>query len=190
MFKSKICGIILAGGESKRAHQNKMLLKFDNKPLILHTIDSIKPFVDKIVVVTGRYHDELAPMLDGVEVIYNKDYEKGMFSSVKAGVNAIEGNFFIIPGDCPFVSKPTFKSLLKEGDFSIRVPAYLSVTGHPIYFSSKMKDVILNRNLDSNLREIRDEIGYETVEVNDANILNDIDTLNDYTKMLNALERN
>lgn len=190
MENTKITGIILAGGESKRAHQNKMLFEFNKKPLILHTIDSIRPFVDKVVVVTGRYHKELAPILGDVEIAYNKNYKKGMFSSVKTGVKKAEGNFFIIPGDCPFVSKATFDALLKDGDFSIRVPVYFGDTGHPIFLSSKMKDVILNANDTDNLKAIRDKIGFEAIEVKDMNILNDIDTLKDYQQMLKALERN
>lgn len=56
-------GIILAGGESRRANTNKMLLEIDHQPLILHTIKSLQPFVDKIIVVTGKYDRELRPLL-------------------------------------------------------------------------------------------------------------------------------
>ena len=125
-----VTGIILAGGESTRAGTNKMLLEVGGKPIIFHTIDSMRPFVDKIIVVTGKFHDELIQNLKDVEVVFNKNYKDGMFSSVRAGVARAEGNFFILPGDCPCVSKETFKLLLDCDDFSIRVPAYNGRTGH------------------------------------------------------------
>lgn len=183
-------GIILAGGESRRANTNKMLLEIYDKPLILHTIENMSPFVEKIIVVTGKYHEELKPLLKDVEVVYNADYQKGMFSSVQAGVKHAERNFFIIPGDCPFVKASTFNALMVGSDFLIRVPMYKEKTGHPTYFSEKMKDKILSAPADSNLRVLRDEVGFKTVEVNDPNILNDIDTINDYQQMINKLERN
>ena len=179
-----ITGIILAGGESTRAGQNKLLLEVNGKPLLLHTIESVRPFVDKIVVVTGKYHNEMAPLLKDVEVIHNQNYKDGMFSSVKAGVMQAEGNFFIIPGDCPCVSKDVFKALLKCDDFSIRVPVYDGHTGHPMYVNRTHRRQMLHEPLESNLRIFRDEVGYETVEVKDKNILNDIDTIEDYEKLL------
>ncbi len=179
-----VTGIILAGGESTRAGTNKMLLEVGGKPIIFHTIDSMRPFVDKIIVVTGKFHDELIQNLKDVEVVFNKNYKDGMFSSVRAGVARAEGNFFILPGDCPCVSKETFKSLLDCDDFSIRVPAYNGRTGHPMYVNRKLRRHILHEPLDSNLRIVRDEVGYETIEVKDKNILNDVDTIEDYEKLL------
>ncbi len=179
-----ITGIILAGGKSTRCATNKLTLLVNKKPLILHTIESMTSFVDKIIVVTGKYHNELKPILKDVEVVYNKDFELGMFSSICAGVRHVEGNFFVLPGDCPFVKKETFKSLLSEGNFLLRVPTYKGETGHPILIHSSLKKKILNEPLTSNLKKIRDEIGFEKIEVNDPNILNDIDTLINYKTLV------
>ena len=52
-------GIILAGGFSTRTKTNKMSLMINHKPLLVHTIDSMRPFVDKIVLVTGHYDQEI-----------------------------------------------------------------------------------------------------------------------------------
>ena len=180
-------GIILAAGESTRAGQNKLMLEVNKKPLILHTVDSIRPFVDKLIVVTGKYNEQMCPILKDVEIVFNKDYQKGMFSSIRAGVAHSEGNIFVIPGDCPFVSKEVVKAL-SSPSFSIRVPAYKGTCGHPIYLSEKVKDLLLKEDINSNLKAFRDKVGYEKVEVNDKNILNDIDTIEDYEELLK--ERN
>lgn len=180
-----ITGIILAGGLSTRAGQNKLLLEVGGKPIILHTIEAMRPFVDKLIVVTGKYHDELNTILKDVEVVFNKNFKDGMFSSVRAGVAHAEGNFFVLPGDCPFVSKKTMSALLDCDDsFSIRVPAYNGRTGHPVYVNRKLRRHILHEPPDSNLRIFRDEVGYEVIDVDDKNILNDVDTIEDYEKLL------
>ena len=59
ILETLMVGIVLAGGSSTRAKLNKLLLEVDRKPLICHTINTISPFVDKVIVVTGKYHDEL-----------------------------------------------------------------------------------------------------------------------------------
>ena len=99
-----IDGIILAGGKSTRMKTNKMLLDFNGHPIIWHTLKSISPYVDRVIIVTGCYDKEIREALKNEDVyfIYNKGYEKGMFSSVLTGVKETRGDFFIIPGDCPF----------------------------------------------------------------------------------------
>lgn len=181
-----ITGIILAGGLSSRYNANKLILTVKGKPLIRYAIEGMKPFVDKLVVVTGRYHDELLPHLKDVEVVKNENYMDGMFSSVLTGVSRAEGNFFILPGDIGFVKKSVYEALLK-GEFSIRVPAYEGKTGHPVFFLANNKEEILKMNKDSNLREYLMQKGFEKIEVKDPNILKDIDTPQDYEILSNIM---
>ena len=178
-----VIGIILAGGKSTRIGENKLLLELFNLPLIKHTITSIEPFVNKIVIVTGRYHEELSNALKGYDIIYNKDYEKGMFSSVLAGVKKVDGDFLILPGDCPFVKEETYIKLLNASGL-LRVPTYKGKHGHPLYFNSSLKEKLLSEDINSSLKAFRDKIGYVEVEVDDENILNDIDTFKDYEKLV------
>lgn len=182
-------GIILAGGYSSRMKTNKALLLVKDKPLILYAIESMRPFVDKIIVVSGRYHQEINETLSnqkGVEVVYNPDYEKGMFSSVLAGVKHVDDDFFISPVDCPFVEKATFVALL-GGSKDIRFPRYKGKDGHPLFIKKNLIKELLNTPVESNLKEFRNSHDYEVIEVNDKNILVDIDTMSDYQNII--LER-
>ncbi len=43
--------IIVAGGSSTRFGSDKLLARIDHKPMLNHTIDSVAPFVDQIVLV-------------------------------------------------------------------------------------------------------------------------------------------
>ena len=181
-----ITGIILAGGLSSRLNTNKLVLTVKGKALIRHAIDGMKPHVDKLIVVTGKYHEELLPHLKDVFVVRNDRYEDGMFSSILEGVSHADGDFFILPGDIAFTKKETYEALLND-DFSIRVPAYKGKNGHPVFFLKENKDMILKMPRQSNLKEYLLQKGFKKIEVDDPNILKDIDTPEDYEKVLNLL---
>lgn len=177
-----IQGIILAGGYSSRAETNKMLLTHENKFLIVHAIEGMMPFVDEIVVVTGHYHQELTNALQGypkLRIVFNPNYPKGMFTSVQAGVSETKGDFFILPGDCPFVSVETYRLLL-SGSKELRVPNYRGRNGHPLFLKSVLREKLLHELPDSNLKVFRDKHDYEIIKTEDPHILIDIDTQADY----------
>ncbi len=174
-------GIILAGGYSSRTKQNKMTLKLDGKELILHTISRMKSVCDRIICVTGHYHDEIKKLLENdesVTIVKNANYENGMFSSVLTGVGHVDNSFFIIPGDCPFVEPSTYEKILK-GNKKIRVPSYMRHLGHPVYIDIGLKKELLEGKY-ANLKEFRNAHDFEYIDVDDKNILIDIDTLKDY----------
>ena len=178
-------GIVLAGGSSTRAKVNKLLLEVDRKPLICHTIDSISPFVDKVVVVTGKYHDELCKVITNAEIVFNSNHEKGMFSSVLAGVEAALGNnVLLIPGDITNVSGASIRALVM-GTKAIRIPSHNGVTGHPVYLSKEILDELTKEPVNSKLCDFIAKHNNETeiIEVNDKFINFDIDTIEDYNRL-------
>ena len=178
-------GIVLAGGSSTRAKVNKLLLEVDRKPLICHTINTISPFVDRVVVVTGRYHDELCKVITNAEIVFNSNHEKGMFSSVLTGLEAAKGNnVLLIPGDITNVCSASVRALLK-GTKGIRIPSFEGVTGHPVYFSKVHVENILKEPIDYKLCDYiakhNDDV--EIIEVDDKFINFDVDTIDDYMRL-------
>jgi len=183
-------GLILAGGYSARAKQNKMLLLFENKPLILHAIDGMIPFVSQIFVVTGHYHDEISELLRGYPqaiCLKNNNYEMGMFSSVLTGVSALSEDFFVLPGDCPFVSQNTYSTLL-SGKKKIRVPSFAGKGGHPLFIKKELLSDLKKEPVTSNLKAFRNRHELEFIEVIDEYILTDIDTIEDFTDLIHKKE--
>lgn len=179
-------GIILAGGKSTRAKTNKMLLCIDQKPLICHTIDGMKNHVDRIIVVTGRYDQEIREALKArtdISIVFNPNYEQGMFTSVKRGVKETTGDFFILPGDCPFIQDDIYEALVK-GTKEIRIPTFEGNDGHPLFIKGSLKEELLRENDDSNLRLFRDKHECERIPVSNPFVLKDIDTIEDYEKLL------
>lgn len=178
--------IILAGGKSTRMGTNKLLLDYNGHPLIWYTIQSVLPFVSRIVVVTGRYDKELKAALKDqkVEFVYNKDYELGMFSSVLTGVKETKDDFLVLPGDCPFIKKETFEKIL-SGTGDIRYPKCGDLEGHPLYISKKYKEQLLSFGLDNNLKLFRDSKKCEIIIVEDKNIAMNLNTILDLNKLNN-----
>lgn len=173
-------GIILAGGYSSRFKQNKMVVNFKGQALILHTAQTLLKICDHVYVVTGHYHEEIKILFkdySNITIVNNKDYQEGMFSSVKCGASHVKHDFFIIPGDYPLVSDTTYKTLLK-GKKTIRVPSYKHKLGHPLFISYSLKDDLVDTDVES-LKDFRNLHDYEIIEVEDQFINFDIDTIED-----------
>ena len=178
-------GIVLAGGSSTRTKVNKLLLEVDRKPLICHTINTISPFVDKVIVVTGKFHNELSEVITDCEIVFNFQYELGMFSSVLTGIKKALGNdVLIIPGDITNVSGETVKAII-GGTKPIRIPSFNGKTGHPVYIAKEYVELLSKEPINSKLCDFvaKHNDVTEIIEVNDSFINFDIDTLDDYNKL-------
>ena len=178
-------GIILAGGYSTRFNRNKMCALFNEQPLIMHAINTMSKICDRVVVVTGHYHDEIKACLKDmsfVDIVYNPNYDQGMFSSVRAGASQMNHDFFIIPGDYPLVTLETYK-ILASGSKSIRVPSFNKHLGHPIFMKKEMAKDLVDTAL-SNLKEFRNSHDFEMINVEDEFILKDVDSINDLNNLL------
>ncbi len=181
-----IDAVILAGGCSVRFKSNKLLFLINDKPLIVHSIESLLDFASHIYVVTGHYHNEISEAIkniDKVSIIYNSNYMKGMFSSAQTGIKETSNDILLLPGDCSFVDKKTIQKII-SGKGMMRCPIYQGKTGHPLFIKKELKDEILKLPIDSNLKAFRDQIGYETIECDDPHIFIDIDTLKDYQNLI------
>ena len=54
MSEDNILGAILAGGQSKRMGKGKLFIEFNNKKLIEHTIDKVKKYLQKVIIITNQ----------------------------------------------------------------------------------------------------------------------------------------
>jgi len=188
----KVEGIVLAAGYSKRTGLFKMGLKLKDKTIIQQTIDGMSKCCSRVIVVGGYRIERLKKLIGNdknVQVVFNPDYKKGMFTSVKQGIKHINcEKFFVLPGDIPFVTENVYKKLLKAcGD--IIIPVYKGRKGHPVLINSTLKNELLEEKDDSSLSRFIKRKGYETVETNEKGILKDIDTLEDYRREKNNLLR-
>jgi len=102
--KEDITAVILAGGRGRRVdEQDKGLIKFADKMLIEHVIDSVSSQTNDIIIVANRNIETYAEL--GFQVV--SDRIKG-FQGPLAGIDAafsVTGSSFLlcVPCDSPFI---------------------------------------------------------------------------------------
>lgn len=183
-------GIILAAGLSSRAKTYKMTLKIGNKTVIERVIDNMLSVCAKITVVGGYKIEKLEPIVqkyENIELVFNENFMDGMFSSVKKGFCCVkEEAFFFTPGDYPLIDNRVYKQLLNNSG-EIVIPTYEGTKGHPILIKSSLIKELLEEDKYSNLREFIASKSPALVPVHNEGILLDIDTINDYNRILNMI---
>ena len=109
--------IILAAGRSSRMGTTKPLMLIDGLPMLVHAAEAFRAAtIDYIIVVTGFDAERVQALAreSALHPIYNSNFDKGMFTSVCAGIEALPAEFdsvFVLPVDIPFVSPQTLKRL-------------------------------------------------------------------------------
>lgn len=184
-------GVILAAGFSSRAGSYKMALEINGETVIERCVKGMYCICSRIIVVVGYKAQVIKEILDEypkVEIVYNRDYEEGMFSSVKEGFKYVQQDrFFFIPGDYPLVNKKVYKTLSDvSGD--IIIPTYNGRKGHPVLISRNIAEELLRNKEFTNLRDFINYKGFIAVPVEDEGILIDIDTSEDYLKAKNKMD--
>lgn len=184
--------ILLAAGSSTRMGEAKMLLQYNNKTFLQHGIDEIKNSrADKLVVVTGCYHQQLIKILSAqqIESVYNENWETGMGSSIQAGVAYIFQHYpsahsiIITVCDQPYISAALFNELIAAKNAtgkSIIASAYKSTTGTPVLFDKKYFDQLLQLRGPSGAKQITLQFANDVAAIPFANGAIDVDTPDDY----------
>ena len=194
-----ISAIILAAGESKRMGQPKMLLKWGKTTVLEHVISVFANVgVEDIVVVTGAAREEVEKIISAAQTMYpvrsvfNEEYTNGeMLSSIQCGLRELAGKnsraALIALGDQPQVREGSARRVcdaFKETGSPLVVPSYHMRRGHPWLAAKSLWDEILALRAPQTPRDFlnarADKIKY--VEVDDAGILADLDTPEQYRK--------
>ncbi len=197
MVAMKLVGVVLAGGNSRRAGVLKPAHVHAGKSLLAHAVDGMAPWCERVVVVVGYRADEVATLVrghDGVTTILNPMYTAGMFTSVQTGVQALDAGadgFFVLPVDCPLVRASTYETLVASfeqagGNVAI-LPECDGRGGHPVLLPMAARDTVLAEPATSRLRDVMRRLHPRRVAVSDRGILMDIDTAADL-EALSAIE--
>ena len=185
-------GVILAAGKSSRlAGNSKMTMDLNGRTVIERSIDCLRPFCSRVVVVTG-FHSEAVMASAGhcleVLFVHNPDCEKGMFSSLRLGLRHTEGEcVLVLPGDCPFITREVCGKLL-AGEGEIILPAYQGKRGHPVLLSRQAIEGLLADERCQSLQEYISGNKAEIIAVDCPEILWDIDTPEDYAKAVDYFQ--
>ena len=140
-----IKAILLAAGQSKRLKsENKLTKLYKKTPLINHSLKALqKSKVNKVIIVLGHDHKKVKKIIKKNKkniFIYNKNFKKGMASSIKVGLRKITRNdkgFIIVQSDMPFIKKSDINKIynsIKLKKFLVYVLKFKNKIGNPIGF--------------------------------------------------------
>lgn len=186
--------IILAAGKSERIGRPKALLPTgDGTPFLAAIMETMTgTAVDEVRVVVGHEAEQVIDIGGLVRhvIVHNREFERGMLSSVQAGIRALPPGttaFLVWPVDQPLVRADTVDRIIdawKGQDAPVVVPTRHGKRGHPTLFSAKLSAELLRAPEDEGARAVvhAHEKNLVEVEVDDPGILTDIDTPQEYRK--------
>ena len=189
-----ISAILLAAGQSKRMNgENKLAKEIQGIPLIKLSVKNIlASSINELIIVLGHQREIIEKLIDKnekIKFIFNKDFESGMASSIKTGLDNLSEKteaFFICLGDMPMVNNNIYNQLIKSKDNKeIIVPTYKEQQGNPVLFNKSMKEKIIDISGDIGAKKIlelnKDKI--LNLEINDQSITKGFNTQGDFSSL-------
>lgn len=206
-MKSKIIGVYLAAGKSKRYNNgNKLLAPFNHVPLgsigLLKAIDS---FLDEVIVVV-RPNDPLNWITNEINnkkerfiIKKCKESFKGISNSLKCGLLEAEKKHakavMVILADQPFITTEIINMLIgkyqQNNEYTFVGMSFNGIISPPI---------LLSNSIFPKIYQLKGDIGANKILQNEKNrgflyklknmdLLLDIDTIEDYSKLKNLYEK-
>lgn len=198
--RGEITAVVPAAGLSTRMGEFKPLMHLGGRPVLERVVETLRlGGVGEVLVVGGHRADELGPLAarHGARLVENPDYRQGMFSSVRAGVEALSPQcrvFLVHPVDIPLVRPTTIRTLLAAYDHGagqVLHPTFRGQRGHPPVLAAELAPRVLawsgRRGLAGLLADWEDRAA--EVPVADEYILADLDTPEHFQRLTQACRR-
>ena len=190
-----IGGILLAAGAARRFGAAKLLQRLaDGTPIGLASLRNLQAALAHVVVVVRPGDDPVAALYSdaGAHTLVCPDADYGMGHSLAAGVahHAQAQGWIVALADMPNILPETIRSVAHELSErgGIVVPYFGSERGHPVGFSVAFREELLALQGDSGARAILQAHpqAIHRLEVNDAAVVQDIDTPQDLQRVIGS----
>lgn len=184
--------VVVAAGMSSRMGDFKPMLSIGSISVAQRVVATLKQAgAARVVVVTGYNAEELERHLasSGVVFLRNENYRTThMFDSALIGLRYLRDKcrqVLFTPVDIPLFTAATVDALLESGA-ELACPVCGGSRGHPILMSANVIDRVLEDSGEGGLSGALSRCGVPMtfVEVDDAGILHDADTPEDYRELL------
>lgn len=181
---------------------SKLLLPLGGRTIAARATRAAIEFCDPVIVVTGKDGESLresleAQGLSGERFIFthNPRWAEGRVGSLKAGIKALAKNpegFFLAHADMPFVEPGVYRSLgdaaaaRKAAGFppALLFPSMRGKKGHPVFFPFTFTKELLEAGEGESLKKVVRELEQAWVETTCEGIFEDIDSPEDYERLL------
>ena len=164
MTKPRLGIVILAAGEARRFGACKQLALLHTKPLLQHVIDAALPLrPTRLVVMTGKYHEDIASAKDqgvvtGAELIHNPDWSSGMSSSIRLGCELLADDcdqLLVLLADQVLVSTSELETLTAQAvDGGSACAGFSETVGPPAVFSRACYPDLLTLNAENGAKKL------------------------------------
>ena len=198
MLYTKISAILLSAGLSSRmAGRDKLHILFKGKTLLERAVSLLDclPFHEKIMVTTAERLMHVSLPI-GIRPIINPMPWDGQSSSLRLGVKAASGEFFLfMAADQPLLDKDVLLALInaaEENHGKIIYPTSGCVPSSPALFPAEFREELLSLSGDVGGRSIMRKYPKSCypVEIEKAIKLQDIDTQKDLLLLADAENKN
>ncbi|HIE38574.1 MAG TPA: hypothetical protein EYP77_05830, partial [Anaerolineae bacterium] len=198
---SQIAGVLLAAGGSTRLGRPKQLLEWQSKPMVAHVADiALAAGLAPVVVVLGHAAKEVRAALAArpVQTAMNWRWKEGLSTSVQVGLAMlppdIDGAIFL-QCDQPLVPADLLRRLVarfEETGAPIVHPTHRGQRATPVLFARPLFPELAAVTGDRGGRVLLDRYANDiaVVEVEDPRLLVDIDTPEDYRRLLEMRDSN
>ncbi len=184
--EAKVHAVVLAAGRSSRmGGSNKLMAKFDGKPLLyLVTERVLASKAAGAVVVTGHQSERSEGALVGlsVKVAHNPDYTSGLASSLQTGIAALPASAagaLVVLGDMPGVGTADLNRMIDAfeaagGSAVVRATAG-GKRGNPVILPRELFAEVATLEGDTGARHLVEKSAVIDVELGEGAAL-DVDT--------------
>ena len=195
MSYSDVTGLLIAAGYSGRMGKFKPLLTYKDNSFIGNIVLKLDHICNKIIVVTGFNADEVEQnvgqlYINGeIEFALNPDYDKGMYTSLQAGLLIAKDSDWILYHfvDQPGLSEKFYSDFISQIDdqYNWIQPTFKEQNGHPILIHKTLFELILTASGKSSLREISKNtiVKKKYWDCGFKEVLHDVDTEEDYYRL-------
>lgn len=191
--------ILLAAGSSSRFGSPKQLAQNNGRSFIHHAVSEATKVNSDVIVVLGASLDVVKKEIEDfpVQIVYNKDWEEGMSSSIRCGLSALLNKnpsaeaAVILVCDQPFLSSTVIVDLIEKYEAAkkpIVACTYKDVIGTPALFNKTFFQPLLELKGQSGAKKIisQNEDAIVTIPFPLGYI--DIDTKEDYENLKNLIK--
>jgi molybdenum cofactor cytidylyltransferase len=189
-----IAGLFLAAGGARRFGSQKLLAPLDGSAIVRRAAETLAAEVDELWIVVGSEGDAVRRALDGLaaHVVENPQWERGLSSSLAAGIRALPADVDAIViglGDQPTLGNEVIRQVIgswRTSSQPIVSARYRGIRGHPVLLDRRVFAEASSGSGDVGARDLiaRDPSRVAFVDVN-GDPPRDVDTKDD----LSALER-